>query len=81
MLHDLAVLPGIQRSGIGSFLISFLRQHYPARALFGNTMDSALGFYRGLGFETHEESTMPSGAPVYRFRLEALEGARTKGCF
>ncbi len=69
MLHDLAVMGQTRRSGVGRQLIEFVAARYPDRLLFGDTVESALGFYRALGFEIREQGVLPSGEVMYRFSL------------
>lgn len=75
MLMDLAALDGRQRGGVGTSLVAFLRERFPSRVLFGDTVDSALGFYQRLGFETvktadhgRREGDLQA---YYQFRLPA----------
>lgn len=70
-LHDLTVDALRRGTGIGRTLVEWLSALYPGGALFGDTVEPAVGFYRACGFDVHAVGALPSGEAVYRFTLGA----------
>jgi ribosomal protein S18 acetylase RimI-like enzyme len=68
IIRDLAVLPETRRRGVGSSLIDHLRNDLGFASLEGDTLESAIAFYKRSGFVVREDGAMPDGQTRYRFR-------------
>ena len=72
-VQRVAVLAGARGTGLGAavmrHIIEDLRAEGAARAVTLGSQETAVGFYRQLGFVTHGERFMDAGIPHFEMRL------------